>query len=284
MITLFCFFFLLGLLTRIVIVLTEIKKTKNKKKQNLLSSNDLFLSPWRSFVWTGNSISWWMCTYSVWASPIQKPRPTLTPKSRILRRPTTARTRASRRRTPKRRWRRRRPAQAWMSLTLTAPWTRKTLCWVARWRGRLVLPPPARAGRLPPGSTSCSTPSASLPGTAAWPTRRPRCAETPLPTSSVSRLPPPRHMTVRLEAAPTAEGVAGGRRVSRTAPLQKATLPCPYRLSTTKSWNAPSVALVSPRPRKTSSGLPSSRGPEGERKQALKLFPFLRCVPGSDPS
>lgn len=180
----------------------------------------------------------------------------------------------------------RRHAQPWMSLTLIAPWNRRTLCWVGPWRDRWVLPPPARAAPLPPGSTSCSTPSASRPGTAAWPTRHPRCVATTLPTSSASRLPPPQLTTARLGAAPRAEGVAGGRRVSRTAPPppQKATLPCPYRLLTTKSWNAPSADSASPKPRKTSSGPLSLRGREGERKQALRLFLNPRCVLESDPS
>lgn len=226
-----------------------------------------------------------MC--NVWVSPIQKQRPTSTPKNRILPHPTTAQMIASWRRTIRSRWRRKRRwrhALHWMSLTPIALWNRRTLYWVGLGPDRWVLLLPARAVPLPPGNTSCSTLSVSLPGTAVWPTLLPQYVATSLPTSSAFLLPPLRHMTARLGAAPRAEGAAGGRRASRTAPPRKATHPYPYRLLTTKSWSAPLAALASLRPRKTSLGLLSFQGQQGEQKQAPRPFLDSRCVPESDPS
>ena len=209
-----------------------------------------------------------MCTCSVWASLVQKQRPFSTPKSRIQRRLTTAQRRARWRRRIKRRWRRRRwwrHVQLQRSRALMGLWKRRILYSVDQWQYRLVLPLAATAAPLPPGSTSSSTPSASLPGTAAWPTPlrqlvaavsiRPPCSAFRLHLLLSTTAPHPSLEAAAERAVPRAGGATGSRGASRMPQPWRATRLCPSRLLTTRSWSAPSVASASPRPRRTSLGL-----------------------------
>lgn len=251
----------------------------------------IFPSPCRCFAWTGNLISWSMCMCSVWASLVQKQRPFSTPKSRILPHLTTARKRASWRRRKTRRWskkRRWRHALLEMSLVLMALWKRKTLYWVGLCQDQWVLPLGAIVAPLPPGSTNCSTRSASLPGTAVWPTLHHQSVVIIHPPYSAFPLHLLQSMTAPLAvaetAAPGAGGAIGGKRVSRMPPPWRVTHLSPSPRLTTRSWSAPSVASVSPRPRRTSLGLLSLQAQEGELEQGLKPQLDPHSVPGSDPS
>ena len=171
-------------------------------------------------------------------------------------------------------------------------WKRKILYLVSLWQYQRVLPLAATAVPLPPGSTSCSILSASLPGAAAWPTplhqlvaaatTRPRCSAFPLHLLQFMTGPPLVRVRAAERAVPRAGGARGGRGVSRMPPLWRATRHSPSHLLTMRSWSAPSAASASLRPKRTSLGHLSTQAQEEE--QGMKPELDLHSVPGSDLS